>query len=156
MQQKPQRSLRLQMQRAFLVMLVPLVVVTAVGGLRLQTSGQQLAWTTQQVKRGAKITDVLTRLAESGRTLSELVLNQKRQPIVDYLALAPSLDRDFDTVVKQSPPEAMAAALVAIDAWRTLWRALRQVEELTRRGPATGDTVVNLYALVAENAVISS
>ena len=156
MPRKRQRSLRLQIQRAFLVMLVPLVVVTAVGVLLLQTGGQQLAWTTQQVKRGAKITDVLTRLAESGRTLSELVLHQTREPIVTYLALAPSLDRDFDTVVKESPPEAMAAAVVAIDAWRTLWRALRGVEERTRSEIQVNDTVLHLIAVVAENAVISS
>ena len=156
MPRKRQRSIRLQIQRAFLVMLVPLVVVTAVGGLLLQTSGQQLAWTTQQVKRGAKITDVLTRLAESGRTLSDLVQHQTREPIVTYLALAPTLDRDFDTVVKESPPEAMAAAVVAIDAWRTLWRALRGVEERTRSEIRVDATVLDLFALVAENAVISS
>ena len=152
-----QKSLRLQLQHVFLVILVPLVVVTAVGGLLLQTSGEQLTWTTQEVKRGAKITDVLTRLAESGRTLSEITLHQTRGPIVAYLALAPSLDRDFDTVVKESPSEATAAAVVATDAWRTLWRALRGVEEQTR-GPKLQVTmpVLALFAVVAANAVISS
>ena len=151
-----QKSLRLQIQRAFLIILVPLVVVTAVGGLLLQTSGQQLDWTTQQVKRSAKITDVLTRLAESGRTLSELVQHQTREPIVTYLALAPDLDRDFDTVVKESPSDAMAAAVVAIGAWRTLWEALRGVEAQTRSKIQVNPSLVSLFAVVAAQAVVSS
>ena len=79
-----------------------------------------------------------------------------REPIVTYLALAPNLDRDFDTVVKASPPEAMAAAVVAIDTWRKLWGALRGLEERTRSQIQVNDTVLHLIAVVAENAVISS
>jgi diguanylate cyclase (GGDEF)-like protein/PAS domain S-box-containing protein len=151
------KSLRRQLQRAFLLMLVPLVVVTAVGGALLRTSHEQKDSTSQRVSSAVVITDVLTRLAESGRTLSSLILLRQRGPLVAYLAIAPALDRDFARVVAAASPEAVPSGRIALAAWRNLWRALQGVEYRTR-GPALriDHSVLVLFAQVAENAVISS
>ncbi|MGZ4665187.1 MAG: EAL domain-containing protein [Frankiaceae bacterium] len=149
--------MRVQLQRAFLTMLVPLLVVTLVGGFLLNTSGQEFRRTSALVARGGQITEVLNRLAQSGRTLSELTLHADRVPILTYLSVAPQLDKEFTSVVGQSPPDGVPAARVALGAWRDLWHTLERVERLTRAPAARlAPAAVVLYARIADLAVVSS
>ena len=150
-------SLRRQLLVAGFGVLLPLLVVTMFGALLVRTNSADLQRTSGQVVRGAAITDLLTRLAESGRAATSLVVDQDRRLMIEYLKAAPSLDQAFTTLMEETPASGRAAVAEAQRAWRDLWLTMRHVEQLTR-GPKLNLTqpVVVMLAQIGADAVVSS